>query len=144
MRSISASDANWLAETYALSFPKAWSSNQFSELLDSGAQGWLIANKAFIIIRTAADEAEIITIATAPEYRQKGYASNLLGKAVEELKVQSVATMFLEVSADNKSAFKLYTKHKFTQTSIRKDYYKLPDNTRKDALIMRLELDKAI
>lgn len=143
MRTITLEDCELLADIYGKSFTKGWNEQQFIELLNGGAQGWLIEGHTFILLRCAADEAEIITLATHPDFRRKGYADKIIAQMIEQLKIISISKLFLEVRADNIAAIKLYKKHGFSQTAIRPNYYAMPDGTRKDAIIMCLELDKA-
>ncbi len=140
MREITLHDASWLAQLHSESFPKAWDSAQFHELLNNSARGWLIEDSAFILIRTAADEAEIITLATAPNARRQGHAATLLKHAISILHDEAITHFFLEVRDGNEAGIALYQKHKFIQTATRANYYGMPDGTRKDALIMELAL----
>ena len=140
MRDITSEYLGWLAELHRRSFPKGWNVEQFTQLLAGGARGWLIEDKGFILVRSAADEAEIITLATEPEQRRQGIAEQLLRHTVEQLKTEGITLLFLEVRENNEAAIGLYRKHHFTQTATRPAYYGMPDGTRKDALVMQLPL----
>lgn len=140
MRAITPADCEWLAQLHQASFAKGWSTQEFEGLLTSGTHGWLIEDSAFILIRSAADEAEIITLATDPQCRRKGYATQLLNYAIEQLRSQGCNRLFLEVRHDNQAASALYQSLSFTQTAIRPNYYTLADGTRKDALVMQRQL----
>ena len=67
------------------------------------------------------DYAEIIDIVVLPEYRQKGIASKLIEKALQELELCEIT---LEVKESNEKAIKLYSKYEFKIISERKNYYK--------------------
>jgi len=133
-----------MAKLHLDSFPKGWDAKQFCELLASDAKGWRLDDKAFILLRCAADEAEIITLATLASARRQGHASALLAHATEQLKAEGITQLFLEVKDDNKAAEALYLQHGFIQTAIRPAYYTLPDGSRKDARVMLRMLDKAV
>lgn len=140
MREITKSDCYKLAQIHAHSFDNHWNEIQFYELLVSGAKGWLIEDTAFILTRSAADEVEIITLATHPIHRRNGYAEKLVMRSIRELKQKAYSVMFLEVGEHNIAAQSLYQKLGFHQAAIRPDYYSMPDGTRKDALVMKLNL----
>ena len=74
-----------------------------------------------------------MSIATNNEYRKKGYANLLLEKSEEVLKDLNIIKIFLEVRSKNVNAINLYKKNNFNEMSVRKNYYKEPDD---DALIM--------
>ncbi|MDG1286548.1 MAG: GNAT family N-acetyltransferase [Rickettsiales bacterium] len=140
MREVTLGDVDGLAQLHQESFPKGWDAAQFTELLGSGVRGWLIAGSAFILIRTAADEAEIITLATTPSARRQGHAESLLKHAISILCCTTTNRFFLEVRDGNEAGAALYLKHGFTQIATRSRYYGMPDGTRKDALVMELAL----
>ena len=112
-------------------FPdKPWSESDFMELKKSGCE--IVASKnGFIVWRTTADEAEIITIGVAPEMRRSGIAESMILLMEQELKKQNVVNIFLEVSEVNCPAKKLYEKLGFKAVGKRPKYY---DGT--DAIIM--------
>lgn len=95
----------------------------------------------FLMIQTAADEAEIIDIATRVDHRRRGLAGHLLGRVIEDLRRNSVAVLFLEVDEDNESALRLYRSCGFRQAGRRPAYYRRTDGYRTDALLMRRVLD---
>lgn len=112
-------------------FPdKPWSESDFMELKKSGCE--IVASKnGFIVWRTTADEAEIITIGVAPNMRRSGIAESMILLMEQELKKQNVVNIFLEVSEVNYPAKKLYEKLGFKAVGKRPKYY---DGT--DAIIM--------
>lgn len=93
------------------------------------------SDNGFIVWRTVADEAEIISIGVAPDARRNGIAGALILLMEQELKKQSVHNVFLEVSEVNVPAKKLYEKYGFRPAGIRPKYY---DGT--DAIIMKKDL----
>jgi len=78
----------------------------------------------FIIISSAADQAEILTIATDPAQRQRGIARALLDISETELVDNGVDTLFLEVAEDNEAAIKFYKSAGFGPIGRRPAYYK--------------------
>jgi ribosomal-protein-alanine N-acetyltransferase len=101
-----------------------------------GVLGFLDEAGGMMLIRVAADEAEILTIGVAPEARGTGLGARLLDTAAAVARDAGAAKLFLEVSARNAPARALYTKAGFTQVGRRRRYY--ADGA--DALIMALPL----
>lgn len=69
------------------------------------------------------DRYEINNIYVLSEYRNKGIASRLLEKVIEDGKFNCKINITLEVREDNLIAIKLYTKYGFVAKAIRKGYY---------------------
>ena len=78
----------------------------------------------FIIISSAADQAEILTIATDPAQRRRGIARALLDISETELVDNGVDMLFLEVAEDNDAAIKFYKGAGFEPIGRRPAYYK--------------------
>jgi len=91
------------------------------------------------ITRTAAVEAEILTLAVAPAARGKGLGRALLQAAINRAQLKGAETMFLEVGADNPQALALYAGLGFAKVGTRKAYYSTHSGGT-DALVLRLSL----
>ena len=126
---------NKLAELHKKCFPdKPWSASDFADLKKSGCE-IMASENGFLVWRTVADEAEIITIGVAPLMRRNGIAEALILLMEQELKKSGVVNVFLEVSEVNTPAKKLYEKCGFKPTGKRPKYY---DGV--DAIIMTKRL----
>ncbi|MEM7211405.1 MAG: GNAT family N-acetyltransferase [Pseudomonadota bacterium] len=90
-----------------------------------------------LMMRCAADEAEVITIGVVPEGRRQGLGSDLLNAGIQKVGSEGIRTVFLEVDAGNRAAIDIYSKLQFAEIALRAGYYRLPDGTRTDALILR-------
>ncbi len=123
-----------LAATHALSFttPRPWSAAEFTDLLTSPHVHLMGGPTAFLMVRTIIDETEILTLATHPDHRREGRAERLLN----QLHQNQTGRIFLEVAADNHAAQNLYTHAGYYAEGRRKGYYRAPDGTRIDALLM--------
>ena len=86
------------------------------------------------------DECHITNVAVLSEYRKKGIATKLIKEMLNLCKEHGTHYIMLEVRKSNLPAQKLYLKFNFTEEVIRKDYYKNPDGTREDAIVMSREL----
>jgi len=77
----------------------------------------------------APDEAEILNLAVAPDFRRRGVASMLLRSL-------PASTCFLEVRESNFAARALYRKVGFVEAGIRVGYYSSPVES---AIVLRLQ-----
>lgn len=141
---VSADMAPLLASLHAEAFEEGWSEDAFAQLLRTpGALATLASNHGqpagFLLTRCAADEAEIITIATRPELQRRGVARRLLQRQLPDLARKGIRVVFLEVAASNAAALALYRAVGFGEAGLRKGYYKRSHGT-EDAIIMRKEL----
>lgn len=75
-------------------------------------------------VQVVFDEGNINNIAVDKNFRHKGIASGILTNIIEQCKERKVATLFLEVSTENKGAIALYEKFGFKKIAERKNYYK--------------------
>jgi ribosomal-protein-alanine N-acetyltransferase len=132
VRDASPADAPALAALHALAFDHPWTAEEIADLLDSGAAA-LMAADGFILIREAAGEAEILTLAVAPAARRQGLGRMLVEAAIERL---GAAELFMEVAADNAAAIALYTQAGFVQAGARRGYYARPGGA-VDALLLK-------
>ena len=84
-----------------------------------------------------AGEAQILNIATAPQFRRRGYAHQLIGVLCEKAKECGAVSVSLEVRESNLSARSLYLSEGFSVIGIRKNYYVKPQEA---AIIMEKKL----
>jgi len=128
-----------MAAIHAASFPpaEAWDADAFRAQLDlPGVIGLVHPRGGLILIRIAADEAEVLTLAVTPGARRNGFAGALLREAMEMLATLGAHSLFLEVSTSNPAALALYRKMGFVVAGSRRRYY--PDGS--DAAVMRCAL----
>jgi ribosomal-protein-alanine acetyltransferase len=83
-------------------------------------------------------DADIQTIALAPEVRGQGRGRALLRALIAEAVARGARELFLEVRADNPAAESLYRSEGFAEIGRRPRYYQ-PDDV--DAVVMRLDLE---
>lgn len=128
-----------LADLHARCFalPRPWSAAEFADLLDSPHAFLLTRPHGFLLGRTVADEAELLTLAVAPEARCQGLARDLLSEFVATSRTRGAVRAFLEVAADNIPAQALYRATGWHEAGRRRRYY-APDL---DAIVMDLPLD---
>jgi ribosomal-protein-alanine N-acetyltransferase len=128
-----------LAAIHADAFPEGerWSAEVMSaQLALPGGFGVLADEGGMLLARTAADEAEILTLAVAQASRRRGLARALVRAAMEMAASRGATAMFLEVAAHNEAARALYEGLGFVRVGLRRFYY--PNGA--DALVLRAVL----
>jgi len=95
----------------------------------------------FILIRTAADEAEVLTLAVAPARRRRGVGGRLLAAAGVAARSAGAEALFLEVAEDNAAALALYQAGGFWPVGRRPGYYARPGGAAA-ARILRRDLNR--
>ena len=128
-----------MAAIHRLAFPpnEAWGSDVIAlQLVLPGVLGWLDERGGMILLRLAADEAEVLTLAVAPAARRQGIGARLLAAAMAMAVSRGARTAFLEVSERNGAARALYARADFTPAGRRPRYY--ADGA--DALVLRRAL----
>lgn len=96
-----------------------------------------IAGYAGLLAPRGSGQADIQTIAVAPDSRRHGLGRALVVALVDEARERRASEIFLEVRADNPNAHVLYASLGFEQIAVRPKYYQ-PDGV--DAHIMKLVL----
>jgi ribosomal-protein-alanine N-acetyltransferase len=103
--------------------PRPWTSEAFAAAL-AAPGAFLCAEAAgFALGRAAAGEAELLTIAVAPEARRRGIGAALLAAFEAEAATRGAAVAYLEVASDNPAARALYDRSGWRQAGLRRGYY---------------------
>jgi ribosomal-protein-alanine N-acetyltransferase len=142
---IATQDAARMAALHAQAFETAWRETAFSQALATPHghafavlkgtqwQGFILLQRLGAPINGVADEAEILTLAVRPDARRCGFGKALIDHAVAHLSLDKI---ILEVAADNEAACALYRACGFHIDGRRSAYYKKPDGSRTDAILM--------
>jgi ribosomal-protein-alanine N-acetyltransferase len=139
---VSAEEAGELAVLHATAFAHPWNAEAIAEVLAGPGAFGLRADGGFILARTLAGEAEILTLAVAPLARRRGLAKRLVEAAIVQSLAAGADSLFLEVAADNAPAIALYVGAGFETVGRRRGYYASPGGgAAQDALVMRLTLN---
>lgn len=114
-----------LAALHACCFvqPRPWSGAEFAALLDNPHVFLLTRPRGFLMGRLVADEAELLTLAVAPEARRQGIGRGLLRDFAATSRAGGATRAFLEVAADNAAACRLYRREGWRETGQRRNYY---------------------
>ena len=116
--------------------PRPWTAAEFAALLAEPPVFATLAETGFALGRVVANEAELLTIAVAPEARRQGEGRALLDGFLRTARARGAETAFLEVAADNAAALALYRWSGFAEAGRRRGYYHSPGNPPVDALVM--------
>jgi len=137
-------DAWHFAAIHRQCFDDPWTEENFRALLEDARVFGVVSGgdaiESCLIVRTVADEAEILTLATMSQARRKGLASHLLEAAIRELEARGVRLFFLEVAENNRPALALYAKSGFRTVGKRPNYYVSRDGAAVNALVLRRDL----
>ena len=150
LRPASASDAAPIADLHASRFDRGWSADEFAALLADPVVFTLLAETpepdcalaGFITARTAADEAEVLTLAVSARHERAGVGSALIETACGTAANRSAASIFLEVAAANQVALALYRRCGFFEAARRPQYYGIGEGA--DAIVMRRDLSQLV
>jgi [ribosomal protein S18]-alanine N-acetyltransferase len=122
---VGAEAAATLAALHARAFPRGWSAAELVKLLENPA-AFALADRqgqGFVLAWVVADEAEILTLAVAPEARRRGLGAALVREAARLAQARGAAALHLEVAEDNLAARALYAKLGFAEAGRRLGYY---------------------
>jgi ribosomal-protein-alanine N-acetyltransferase len=144
-------DVAALADIHEQSFHRPWSADEMAALLaEEGTVRCLVARKqvllgprrpvGFVIFRSAAGEAEILTIAVDPAHRGRGHGRQLMEETSRRLYRDRIEALFLEVEETNRAALALYRSLGFEKVGERAGYYLQETGQPGTALVMRLGL----
>jgi len=130
------------AEAFAGQTQELWSEQSLRELLAMPGALALLALQGqqpvgFILLRLAADEAEIITLAVQPQVRRQGVARRLLTVGLAKVTGRGAQQCFLEVAESNMAARGLYASAGFAEVGRRPGYYRDAAGAPRDAILMR-------
>lgn len=124
---------------------EAWNRRQLSDSLamphiqysligsDGNSPDPEIAPAGFTLTKYVAGEEELLLIAIAPSYRNRGLATRLLQQCFDEAAGRGAERIFLEMR-DNNPARKLYETLGFEPIGRRKDYYTGKNGMQIDAI----------
>lgn len=138
-------DATEMAEVAALqreNFAHPWSEKDYMEHLQDKDKIYLTAVKDGRVVGSCVlwcsfETADLCNIVVDPAHRREGIAEALLHQAFRECAAKGVEQILLEVRESNASAIGLYDKSGFDRISVRKNYYRDPQE---HAVIMQKTL----
>ena len=126
-----------LKQVFALQhqcFSPCWSDEQVTKhiqhsrsksfaLIDSQTNNGKPVLVGYVFYQCLFDCAELLQIAIHSDYRNKGFAANLVDASLPYLNQLTIENIQLEVRESNTHAIKLYQSLGFTLDGVRKNYY---------------------
>ena len=126
-------------------FSDPWSETSVRSELTNPLSYWLVAQEdgkliGYVGSQSVPPEADVMNLAVAPEWRNKGIGRALMTALIAQLHSRGITALFLEVRVGNTPAQNLYRSLGFVEAGRRPKYYVNPTE---DALILRKELTDA-
>lgn len=126
-------------------FGEAWTRSQCAGILPLAGVRLTVASdpagaiEGFSLLRTVADESELLLIAVAPGARRNGVGASLVRHFIEHGRQSGARRLHLEVR-DGNPAIGMYRGFGFAIEGRRPQYYRGTDGSLHDALTMAREL----
>ena len=126
-------------------FGEAWTRSQCAGILPMAGVSLTLARDTegtttgFSLVRSVADESELLLIAVSPDHRRKGVGRGLLGHFLDHARSEGIARAHLEVR-DGNPAIHMYRHAGFEPIGRRRNYYRGQDGQQFDALTFALDL----
>lgn len=146
---LQATHARNLADLHSVTFNWPWTDGEFLDMLAQPTVFGFVAREltwgksrilGFVLARAVVGEAEILTIAVAPDWQGHGLGRRLMDAVLAHAHGERVESVFLEVDETNKPAISLYRKLGFFRVGGRPDYYSDREGRKSAALVMRRDL----
>ncbi len=137
-------DSAPLAALHGQCFAAGWDAADFDTYLSRETDdvlGLYIKGKlaGLSVLRTAADQSDILTICVLKKYRKKGAGRALLDRSEAVIRERGADIVFLDVAEDNPAAIALYRNAGYVQHGRRSGYYRRP-GARIGALLFQKKL----
>ena len=135
-------DLEAVVEIEKASMPSPWSKELFEEELKREAAHYFVIEEegqvaGYMGYWAAPQEAHIINLAIAPQFRSRGLGHQMVEACLEYARKRGAELATLEVRESNESAKRLYEKCDFKIVAIRKKYY---SDNQEDAIVMIREM----
>jgi ribosomal-protein-alanine N-acetyltransferase len=124
-------------------YPHPWTRGNFLDSLESGYDAWVVRDAdgvlaGYFLLMFAVDEAHLLNITVRPDLQRRGLGRILLDRVVALARQLAMPAILLEVRPSNLRALHVYQCYGFVEIGRRKRYYPAANNTREDAIVMRL------
>jgi [ribosomal protein S18]-alanine N-acetyltransferase len=140
-------DADSVTKLHGAAFFRGWPKSAFIGYLTDRATTpiYVAIDKkrrlaGFAVVRLAADESELLTLAVDKKWRRRGVGRALMAAVLADLQTTPARRFFLEVAADNISALTLYRHLGFKEIARRAGYYATPNGDLATAVVMQRDL----
>ncbi len=142
MRPMRVKDIPEVLEIEKRSFISPWTPGMFAQTLTSPVSRSLVFIEGqeitgYLVFYHAGGEMHIMNVAVRPACRRQGIGHEIMVRALEFARTNSIEECFLEVRESNFPARSLYEKLGFKAIGKRKGYY---SETNEDAIVMSILL----
>ena len=127
-------------------FGEAWTRSQLAGILPMAGVSLTLARDpysaetvGFSLVRSVADESELLLIAVLPGRHRRGVGSQLLHNFLQRARNDGIARVHLEVR-DGNPAVAMYQIAGFSPVGRRRNYYHAADGRRFDAITLAYQL----
>ena len=127
-------------------YGEAWTRSQCAGILPMAGVGLTLAREGdsgevigFSLVRTVADESELLLLAVLPPHHRQGIGRNLLDDFLGQARSDGVTRVHLEVR-DGNPAVAMYRSAGFEAVGRRRNYYCGTNGNRFDAVTLALDL----
>jgi ribosomal-protein-alanine N-acetyltransferase len=130
-------------ELAAYAFP--WSVGNFNDSIRSGYFCRVARDEqrrlvGYFLMLMIIDEAHLLNITVDPALHGKGFGLALLEHVEASARAHDMASILLEVRPSNERALAMYERYGYKRIGVRRKYYPAPNDTREDAIVMRMKL----
>jgi len=126
-------------------YGEAWTRSQCAGILPMAGVALTLARDAdgdaigFSLVRTVADESELLLIAVLPDHHRRGVGRNLMEDFFDRARRDGVRRVHLEVR-DGNPAVAMYRSAGFETVGRRRNYYHGSNGDRYDAITLAFDL----
>jgi ribosomal-protein-alanine N-acetyltransferase len=131
---------------FGTAYGEAWTRSQCAGILPMSGVSLTIARDrdsekaaGFSLVRSVADESELLLIAVLPSHHRQGVGTQLLEHFLDCARAAGTGRVHLEVR-DGNPAVQMYQAAGFVQVGRRRNYYHSPDGDRFDALTLARQI----
>lgn len=126
-------------------YPHPWTRGNFLDSLYSGYENWVVRDASgliagYFLLMFVVDEAHLLNVTVRRNMQGRGLGLLQLDRVAAIAREHNMASVLLEVRPSNQRALTIYQRYGFTEIGKRKGYYPAANNTREDAIVMRLPL----
>lgn len=128
-----------LADLHARAFddtPPPWSARDFAGLVSEPSTVLVTGPSGFALGRVLGPDAELLTLAVAPETRRQRHGTALVAAFEAAARARGAQMVFLEVAEHNAAARTLYGRCGYGSVGRRRGYYARAGGPAVDALVL--------
>lgn len=131
IRELQEEDIERISYIESQSFSMPWTAQAFRRLLSDNHSIYLVAVEDGVVagccgVTDVAGEGNIDNVVVAPEYRNRGIATDLMEETLKRGRERGIREFTLEVRVSNEAAIRVYEKAGFRSEGVRPGFYERP------------------